>query len=393
MSAPERVAVVGGGVVGCAVARALAPDHDVVVLEKGQVAGEATALSAGLVTMTPSYHDVTAVPDRANAFFRSYDGTGEFRYTERPSVEFVPEGRADAARRRVERLQADGVEVSFVDPDAIAERYPLVAADRFAGGVEFAESGWLDPHTFATTLHDDAVDRGAEVHTGTAVESVVVRDGAVAGVETAEGTVGTDAVVAAAGWWTPDLLEGVAPVPVRPYRTQCIVVDPGESFADAPIGWHPDEHAYFRPEHNGDLLVGGWSFAEDDPESASGNADEEFRQHVAELLPEWFEDMPDPRLVNGWAGIDGATPDTRPIVDAPGGMAGGQPASDELHDVPENLVVATGFHGRGVMTAPVAADAVRAIVTGEDAPFPIETFALDRFDDYSREFEFTSVSS
>lgn len=394
MSEEGRVAVVGGGVIGCAVARELARDHEVVVVERGRVAGEATALSAGLVTVTPSYHDVPAVPDHANEFFRSYDGTGEFRYTERSSVEVVPPERGDEARRRAERLQEAGVDVAFLDADGLEARYPLLATGPFVGGVEFSETGWLDPYTLTQTLRADAEAAGATVRDGTAVESVRVEDGSVAGLETGAGSVDADTVVAAAGWRTADLLADCIELPLRPYRTQCLVVDPGESVADGPIGWHPDEHVYFRPEHNGDLLIGGWSFAEDDPEAASNDADEEFRLHVAELLPELFDDLPDPRFVDGWAGIDGATPDTRPIVDAPGGTTGdGQRASEDRHPAPEDLVVATGFHGRGVMTAPVAAAGVRSLITGKSAPFPLETFALDRFDDYSRDFEFVSVSS
>jgi len=389
----DRVAIVGGGVVGAAVARALARAHDVVVLEAGQVAGGATALSAGLVTMTPSYSDVPGIPAFANDFFREYDGTGEFQYTERESVEVVPPEREGEARRRVEGLQDAGVAVSFLEPETVAQRYPRLSTEPFAGGIEFVDTGWVDPYTFTRTLLADARAAGATVHTDTEVTGVRVEGDTVAGVETATDAIDADVVVAAAGWRTPDLLGDVAPVPVRPYRTQCVVVDPGESYADAPIGWHPDEHAYFRPEHNGDLLVGGWSFAEDDPPGASDDADEEFRVHVAELLPRLF-DMPDPRFVNGWAGIDGATPDTRPIVDAPGGVAGGRLASADIHPgVPEGLVLATGFHGRGVMTAPVAAAAVRALVTGEETPLPFETFALGRFEDYSRDFEFTSISA
>jgi sarcosine oxidase subunit beta len=394
MNDERRVAVVGGGVVGCAVARELATDHEVVVVERGRVAGAATALSAGLVTVTPSYNDVPAVPDHANEFFRSYDGTREFRYTERSSVEVVPPERGDQARRRVERLQTAGVDVAFLDGDSLDAEYPLLATERFVGGVEFSETGWLDPYTLTQTLRADAEAAGATVRDGTAVDSIRVEDGSVTGLETEAGSIDADAVVAAAGWRTPDLLADRVQLPVRPYRTQCLVVDPGESAADGPIGWHPDEHVYFRPEHSGDLLIGGWSFAEDDPETASSDADEEFRLHVAELLPELFSDLPDPRFVDGWAGIDGATPDTRPIVDAPGGTSGdGQRASADRHPVPEDLVVATGFHGRGVMTAPVAAAGVRSLITGESAPFPLETFALDRFDDYSREFEFVSISS
>jgi glycine/D-amino acid oxidase-like deaminating enzyme len=376
----DRVAVVGGGVVGCAVARSLAADHDVVVMERGQVAGEASALAAGLVTMTPSYSDVPAIPELANGFFREYDGTGAFRYTERASVEPVPPDREGEARRRAERLAGDGVDVRFVDAGTVAERHPRIDVSGYVGAVVFEETGWVDPYTFATTLRDDAVKRGAEFRTDTAVDGVSVEGGAVTGVGTDAGHVPADAVVVAAGWRTPDLLAGVLEVPVRPYRTQCIVVDPDEDASELPMGWLPDDHVYWRPEHNGDLLLGGWSFAEDDPEGASGDEDEAFRQHVAELLPEVFHGTDGAAFVNGWAGVDGATPDTRPIVDAP-------------DEAPDGLVLATGFHGRGVMTAPVAARGVRALLAGEDAGFPLSTFALDRFDSRSRDFEFVSISA
>lgn len=391
----KRVVVVGGGVIGCSVARTLAPDHDVLVLEQGQVASGATGLSAGLVTMTPSYNDVPAIPEFANEFFRDYDGTGEFQYAERSSVELVPHGREEEARRRVDRLQAAGVDVDFLETDTVTERHPRLATAGFAGGVEFTDTGWVDPYTFAVTLQDDAERRGAKVRSNTCVESIATDGDSVTGVETAERSLSADVVVAATGWRTPQLVSEFGDIPVRPYRTQCLIVDPGTSFAEAPIGWHPDEHVYFRPEHNGDLLIGGWSFAEEDPETASENADEEFRTHVAELLPRLFVDLPDPRVTDGWAGIDGATPDTRPIVDAPGGMGGdGQRASTDRHpELPEDLVVATGFHGRGVMTAPVGGEAVRAMVAGESTRLPLSTFALDRFEAYSPDFEFVSISS
>ena len=375
-----RVAVVGGGVVGCAIARSLASDHDVVVVERGQLAGEASALAAGLITMTPSYSDVPAIARLANRFFRQYDGTGEFRYTERASVEPVPPEREGEARRRAARLAADGVAVSFVENETVAERYPGVDTTEFVGAVVFEETGWVDPYTFATTLHDDAVARGAELRTDTHVSGIEVADGAVTGLETGTGTIEADVVVAAAGWRTADLLADVVEVPVRPYRTQCVVLDPEVDASDLPMGWLPEEHVYWRPEHDGDVLVGGWSSAVDDPEAASGDEDEAFRQHVAELLPRVFHGLEDTSFVNGWAGIDGATPDTRPVVDAP-------------TDAPDGLVVATGFHGRGVMTAQVAARGVRALLTDEDAEFPLSTFGLDRFESRSREFEFHSVSA
>ena len=373
----DRVAVVGAGAIGCAVARSLASDRDVVVVEEGEVAGGATGLAAGLVTMVPAYSDVLSVAEAADGFLRTFDGTGAFRYTERESLEPVPPDREGEARRRVERLRGEGVPVSFLETGVVAHRYPRIEVSNFVGGVVFEGTGWLDPHAFATTLRDDAVDRGAEFRTGVTVDRIEVEDGAVTGLETAAGTVGADAVVVAAGWRTPDLLAGVLELPVRPYRTQCVVVDPGEG-TDAsalPLGWLPDEGVYWRPKHDGRVLLGGWALPEDDPEAASGEADEAFRRHVAELLPRVFRGMDDAAFVDGWAGVDGATPDARPVLDAPA-------------DAPDGLVVATGFHGRGVMTAPVAARAVESLLTGEDAGFPLSPFALDRFDSRPRRTEY-----
>ncbi|MFB6219815.1 MAG: NAD(P)/FAD-dependent oxidoreductase [Halolamina sp.] len=385
------LAIVGGGVVGCAAAHALAPDHDVLVVEQGQVAAAATARAAGEVTMAPSYSDFPQVAAHANEFFRAFDGTREFTYHPRPSLELVQPGRGEVARRRVERLQGEGLDIAYLEPDTVAEAAPRLRTDEIAGAVRHGETGFLDPYTFAVTLRAEAEERGATFLTGTAVESLVVGEngddgvdgdaGTITGLVTEVGAVDADRVLVAAGWRSERFLRGHLEIPVRPYRTQCLVLEPADPLTEAfPMGWIPGEHVYFRPELNGDLLVGGWSFAEDQPEAASEQADEAFRQHVAGLLPRFFDGFDDAGYVDGWAGVDGATPDTRPIIDAPD--AG-----------PANLLVATGFHGRGVMTAPVAAALVRSFVTGEGTELPEQLFALDRFDSTSPAFEFTSISA
>ncbi|WP_227356544.1 NAD(P)/FAD-dependent oxidoreductase [Haladaptatus salinisoli] len=379
--ANHDVVVVGGGVIGCAVARELAATHDVVVVERERIAAEATALAAGEITMAPSYTDNPPIADFATGFFRRYDGTGRFEFTERPSLELVPPDREREARRRVERLAADGVAVSFSEPDAVEAAFPRFDLREFAGAVEHRDTGFVDPYAFAMTLKEDAESRGATFLTDTEVTGLRIADERVRGVETAAGTFDAPHVVVAAGWRTERLLRDHVRLPVRPYRTQCVVLDPLETVGDAfPMGWIPGEHVYFRPEHNGDLLVGGWSFAEDDPEGASESEDEAFRDHVADLVPRFLRGFDRARFVNGWAGVDGATPDTRPIIDAPS-------------DAPGGLVVATGFHGRGVMTAPVAARVVRTLVVGERCPFSRAPFVLDRFDSRSPDFEFHSISA
>jgi glycine/D-amino acid oxidase-like deaminating enzyme len=377
------VVVVGGGVVGCAVADELEGDQDVEVVEKGDIAGVASARAAGIIGLSAVYEDVPAVAAYASDFFERFDGTGSFEYVRRGRIGLVQPDDEAAERREAQRLTERGVPATYLTAAELDEKYPRFDTDGFAGGVEYAArpgKGWVDPYTFAVTLKDAAESAGATFRTGVTVTGVRTDDGEATGVETDAGPIGTSHVAVAAGWRTPSLLDGVVELPVQPYRTQCIVLEPETPLPDDfPMGWVAGEHVYFRPELNGDLLLGGWSFAEEQPESASESEDAEFRRHVARLVPDVFEGMADAEFVNGWAGIDGATPDQRPIVDAPG-------------DAPDGLVVATGFHGRGVMTSPVAARAVRSLVTGADAPFPLETFAVDRFESRSPDFEFASIS-
>lgn len=375
------VVIVGGGVIGCAVARELASDHRVLILERDQIASGATAGAAGEVTITPSYSDYPAIADHATDFFRSYDGTGSFEYTVTPGLEFVTPDREDAARARVDRLQSKELEIAFLDPPEVETRWPQIDASSFAGAVRFTDTGHLNPRTLTKTLQSDAEAQGARFETGVTVTDILTDGEKVTGVKTEEESIRSDNVILATGWRANDLLDPHLEIPTRPYRTQCLVLRPESSLSDLfPMGWIPGEDVYFRREGDGDLLIGGWSFAEDNPAAASERADEAFRDHVATLVPQFLQTDGAPRVVDGWAGIDGATPDTRPIVDSPA-------------DGPDGLVIAAGFHGRGVMSSPVAALLARCLVTTEDPPFPTQPFSFSRFDSRSPDFEFMSISA
>ncbi|UTF55650.1 NAD(P)/FAD-dependent oxidoreductase [Natronosalvus rutilus] len=382
-SEDRDVIVIGGGVVGCAIAHELASDHEVLILEKGQVASGATALAAGIIGLTNVYDDVPTLAGYVASFFEAFDGTGDFQYTKRARVGLVRPEDESRARREAKEKAEQGVKATYLNTPALREKYPRFDTSEIVGAVEYGArpgEGWLDPYTFAVTLKREAEAAGVEFRTGTVVTDIDVADGAVTGVKTESGTIRAPTVVVASGWRTPGLLSDLMTLPVRPYQTQCIVLKPERRLnGDVPMGWVSGEHIYFRPEANGHLLVGGWSFAIDDPVAASSDASEEFRQHVATVIPDVFDGMDRAKFVNGWAGVDAATPDQRPIVDA----------SDEG---PEGLIVATGFHGRGVMTSPAAARAVRSLLTDEDAPFSLEPFSLDRFDSRSPDFEFRSIS-
>ena len=121
------------------------------------------------------------------------------------------------------------------------------------------------------------------------------------------------------------------------------------------------------------MLVGG-GYGLVDPTAASEAADERFRNHVAEAIPRLIDGFDDAGFVIGWAGVDSGTPDGRPVIDT----------------ISERVVVATGFSGLGVMASPIAAGAVRALVTGESETVPLEPFRHDRFEGTEAGVRFTS---
>jgi len=362
------VIVVGAGVTGCVAARELAADHDVLVLDRTGVAAEATGLSAGLVSPTLFYGDLPGAARYANDYFREFDGTARFSFTERERFDLVGEDDIAAARETADRLSAEGFPVSYLDADAAERRHPSIDASDFGGAVLYGDTGWVDPYSYATALKADAESRGVRFETGVTVTGIRDEAGAVAGVDTDAGSRSADRVVVAAGWRTGDLLGDEVALPVRPYRTQVVVLAPDDELPeDFPLLRVGSEALYVRPEHNGDLLVGGSHETLADPRGADRNADEEFRMQVADALPRFLDGFERAGVVNDWAGVDTGTPDGRPIIDAP-------------DRAPDGLIVAAGFNGLGVTISPVAGALVRGLVTGERPPFDPEPFGLDRIE-------------
>jgi glycine/D-amino acid oxidase-like deaminating enzyme len=373
------VVVVGGGVVGCAAARALAPDHDVLLLEGDQIAGDASGKASGMVTNGASFRAHPEFARTAADFFPEFDGTGSFEFTERESVGLVAEGGEEWALGEAERMRAADFDVAFVDSATLADRYPEVfELDGYAGALVYGDTGWLDPYTYTVTLADAAADRGADVRTGVRVTDLVVEGGTVVGVESTDGPVRADSVVVAAGWRARDLCLPHVELPVRPFRWQAATLDPGREIPDwYPMGWDPTVDRYWRPEHNGDLHVGGGEVAVEEPGSRRSTVPEEFKLQLATEMPERLRHLEDAAFVRGdtCPTGDASTPDTYPIIDAPA-------------EGPDDLVVATGLHIGGIMSSPAVAEAVRSLVAGDDPGFSLAPFRLDRFDSRGDGFPF-----
>ena len=373
-----EVAVVGAGVVGCAIARSLAPDHDVTVIERGQVAGGATGKASGIISPQLEYEFAPEAAEHALAFVERYDGHRNVDYTERPFVLLVAPDQTADARAYADLVSSNGFEATYLDSDAIEERFPDVFdLSTFAGGIVVERSGWLDPYTFSTALLEDALEQGARLETGTEVEAIRGTNDRVDGVETANDRIRADTVVVAAGWRTRPLLADIVEVPVRPERYQTVNLETDRELDERfPMASASDPSHYWRPEHNGDLHVGGGAHFVTQPGAVQTNADETFLREVAMATPDRIKGLDTARVASDdvCPTGDAVTPDRYPVLDAPA-------------VAPDGLVVATGFSGYGVMASPFAGATVRSLVTDEEPPFSTAHFSLGRFENRSADFE------
>jgi glycine/D-amino acid oxidase-like deaminating enzyme len=112
--------VVRAGAIGSVAARELASDHEVTVLDRGQIAGGATGRASGIVSPQPHYEYVPEATEYTRQFLEGYDGHRNVELTERPEV-------ALATMRRTRSVAGDS--------DARPRLIPLADLDDSPGFV------------------------------------------------------------------------------------------------------------------------------------------------------------------------------------------------------------------------------------------------------------------
>ncbi|WP_227375853.1 NAD(P)/FAD-dependent oxidoreductase [Haladaptatus halobius] len=347
------VAIVGGGAVGVTAAHDLAVrGADVVLFEKGEIpnADASTERAAGVLYDAFAAPEDARVGDRAIERFREFSGTGGFEFEETPYVWFARDGddkRAEAIRDQVPRMREQGRDVSLIDAEELADRYPALNADDVGVAAIARNTGRTDPGSYARAMAEEAEKAGTEVRTG--VEARVRTDPP--RVLTEDGEEAFDAVVVVAGAHTKRVLADAGiPVALKPYRVQALTCEFERS---VPMVYDATEGYYLRPHPEGLLAGDGTEAVESDPDEWTREGDAEFREameaRLAHRLDFGSEVDSGPTVERAWAGLCNATPDYDPL----------------LGKLRSGLYVAAGWQGHGFMRAPALGEAVAKDVLGE----------------------------
>ncbi|MER6255570.1 FAD-dependent oxidoreductase [Streptomyces sp. NPDC001584] len=362
----SALVVVGAGVIGCAVAAAVADLFDKVVLLDARPETGLAASWAAIGGITPQSDDFCRGPLRqfAEASRRMYPqwlagleaGSGI-------AVPFLDSGLLQVAldhteeRRVQEQLVPQWVNQGFrveqLDAGSTADAEPLLSP-HVLSAVRLPSEGALEPRVLMSALREVIRrDPRIEVVASARVRKVTPASQGVEVLLESGHVVRGDRCVVAAGAWSSEL------VPTRPGGQFPVRGQAAELAVPGATGYPLRHHVYCKvavddatvssyavPRHDGRVVVG--------VTYDQGRWDEEPEDHATErLLTALRMVVPasrDWRLIGSWAGIRPGTADGYPLLGA--------------SDADGKVVMATGHFGVGITLAPITAALVRTVLSG-----------------------------
>ena len=352
--ATTDVAIIGGGVIGLAIAwRAAGRGLRVCVLERGELGAGASRAAAGM--LAPVTEADAGELALLGLGLRSARAWPAFAAEREQAAGMEPGLRRSGAlgvardRDEAEALERElalrlerGLDVQRLLPSAARRLAPALAPTvRLALDVPGDHSA--DPRTLVPALAEASRRAGVILRTSTAVARLESRDGVVTGVGLGGGeVVRCERVVVAAGAWS-GAIDGLPRIPVRPVKGQIVRLrdpahqGPGRELLQRIVRF---EGGYLVPRGDGRYVLGATMEERGFDTTVTAGGLYELLRDAGELVPGIHELV----IEEMSAGLRPATPDNAPVLG---------PAEE-----PAGLHWATGHHRNGILLAPVTADIV-----------------------------------
>ncbi|HXR29332.1 MAG TPA: glycine oxidase ThiO [Solirubrobacteraceae bacterium] len=370
MSVNERadVVVVGGGIIGLAVAwRARQRGMSVTLLERERIGGGTSRVAAGMIApvaevefgragralLQLGLHSAALWP----AFAAELGETAGIDVGLMRTGTLLVARDGDEAReleRQLEFRRSLGLDVERLRASEAREREPaLTATVRLA--LEVPGDHSVDPRLVLTALSEACAAAGVRVREHAEVSAVLL-DGAGARVEGVllgggERVVGGQ-VVLAAGAWSEEIggLAAAEAVPVRPVKGQIVRLrDPdGPGLLRRILRF---QGGYLVPRADGRYVLGATMEERGFELAATAGGVYGLLREAHELVP----GVAELEIEELCVGLRPGTPDNAPVI-GPGATSG--------------IVWATGHHRNGVLLAPITAQLVADQLTGAGGPLP-----------------------
>jgi glycine oxidase len=363
------VAIIGGGIMGCAVAWRLAQRGiAVTVIERGIPGAEASSAAAGMLAPQMESEGPGPMLDlglRSRALYPSLaaelsDRTGIDIGFVKSGVLAVAltEGDERALSERRVWQTARGMRVEALSGAAARTREPALG-DAVRSALLFTDDSQVNPRQLARAFSQAAAGAGARFLQGRYVRRVCVQGGVATGVELDGDTLTAGTVVVAAGSWS-GLIEGagVPPTVVRPARGQLVAIETRPPLFRHVLSVHG--RGYLVPRRDGTVIAGSTTEMVGFRKEVTVGGLVEILGLARSLVPA----LADAPVIESWSNFRPYTEDHLPVL-GPTSVRG--------------LVLATGHYRNGILLAPITAQAIADLITTGNVGFDLAPFSVARF--------------
>jgi glycine oxidase len=371
-SETAEVAIIGGGVIGLAVARALALRgvRDVLLIERNSLGAESSSAAAGM--LAPQ-----AEANRAHEFFfltcQSRDLYPKFAalLLEETGIDIeldttgtlylaFTDDDADELEKRFEWQTRAGLPLERLSPTSAMQLEPSIHEDVRAA-LKFPLDSQVENRRLISALASANERLGVRLETGTEVTSLRIKRDQIAGLETSRGFIATDSVVIAGGAWSSLIGAADKALPnlrIKPVRGQMLCFEANPQIARHVI-YSP--RGYIVPRRDGRLLAGSTTEQAGFEKRVTAAGVHSILSAAMEISPR-IAALP---LTDSWSGLRPRAGDTLPVLGPCAEIAG--------------LFYATGHYRNGILLAPITGELIARAIVDKTFPAALDIFSPDRF--------------
>jgi glycine oxidase len=367
-----NVVIIGGGVIGLVVARALALRgiREVLLVERGSLGAESSSAAAGMLAPQAEAnrpHEFFYLTCRSRDMYPAFasallEETGIDIQLDTTGTLYLAftEHDADELEQRYEWQLKAGLAIEKLSVDLARKLEPAICEDVRAA-LRFPFDTQVENRRLISALAISNERLGVRMATGIDVLSLKVAGGRVAGIETSRGAIATDRVVIAGGAWSSLLGAADIALPnlrIKPIRGQmlCFEANPGVA---RHVIYSP--RGYIVPRHDGRLLAGSTTEDAGFEKRVTAAGVQAILSAALEISPR-ISTLP---MTDSWAGLRPRAADTLPVLGPCAEISG--------------VFYATGHYRNGILLAPVTGELIAGAIVDQVFPPELSIFSPDRF--------------
>ncbi|MCD6558835.1 NAD(P)/FAD-dependent oxidoreductase [Palaeococcus sp. (in: euryarchaeotes)] len=371
MKSEAKTVIIGGGIIGLAIAYNLAKmgEEDIVVLEKGYLGNGSTfRCGSGIRQQFGDEANIQMMKRSVELWSGLKEELGmdvEFRQTGYLFL-LYDEEELESFKKNVALQNKFGVPSRIISPEDAKELVPPLNTEGIIGAAWNHTDGKANPFKAVFAYANAAKKLGVEIYEYTKAEDIKVENSEIKSVITDKGEIKTRRVINAANAWAKLLNAKLGiDIPIEPYKHQSVKTEPIKPGQIEPmvISFKHDG-VYLTQEAEQGGIIGGYGLKYGPTYDITPTY--EFLRGVSYRFTQIIPSLKYVNVIRIWGGYYAETPD-------------GNAAIGKINEINE-YYIAAGFSGHGFMLAPVVGEMMAELIVNGKTKKPLWFYDPYRFE-------------